>query len=178
MANLSERAMADELGLKKTTVRGYKEAGMPMHDAEAARDWIRKSVNVRKADTRPRASAGTRARATKAEKLAMADISANVSELSKESKDGHTGASECGIPPAESADFDAAMMKADAELVLEARSEVQRAMKSGNAGAFNFALGNYSKLANQLVAARLRWMESAEKAGKPSDDGMVLVGIE
>lgn len=173
MRNLSLRAMADAVGLKKSTVGEHKAAGMPMHSVEAAQDWLRKSVNVRKAVTRT---------CTQAPALACEEAPPLTPELGTLSAPGAessaAGNEDAGAGPSvESADFDSAMMREDAALVLEARKQVVAAMKSGDAATLNFALSTYAKLSKELVAARLRWMESQEKAGRLLDLDECLAAI-
>lgn len=156
MGNLSERAMADALGLKKTTVREHKLNGMPMASAEDATDWLRKNVRVRKADL-SRASAGAQAQA-----LVTADIAAK--PFADESQGVSFGAADEATP-----DFDREMLRQDERLVREARKQVEACMKSGDRVGFADALSSYSKLSKELNAARLRWLESERVAGRLLD---------
>lgn len=156
MANLSERAMADAIGIKKTTVREHKLNGMPMSDAEAASDWLRKNVRVRKADlVRADAPASARALAT-ADAVAM-KLTDDAAPIEPSSADSPTPC------------FDREMIRQDERLVREARKQVESCLKAGDRIGFADSLSSYSKLSKELNAARLRWMESERVAGRLLD---------
>lgn len=170
MGNLSRKQLADALGFKaKSTVQEHIAKGMPTHSVEAAQDWLNKSVNRRVGRTGAQAHAGAK----------IPPLPAEFDTGASHAPENARNAAFCAgaMPPVESADFDAAMMREDAALVLASRKQVVEAMKSGDAATLNFALGTYAKLSKELVAARLRWMESQAKAARLLDLDECLAAV-
>lgn len=172
MANLSERAMADALGLSKSTVRQCKQAGMPMASVEAAEEWRQKSVNGRKAaqPAAPRAPASTPP-GTPAPACVSAKPDAPVAPAAP---------LEETLPALSILDvgFDEVMMQREALLLDRARVALEGASVSGNAGEFNFALMSYAKLQDVFAKTRERWLETKRKRGEvlTCDEAMAVIG--
>lgn len=150
--------MGDQLGLKKSTVAEYYAVGMPKDDPAKAREWMAKNVRTRKVDLRARGQAGALARK---EAVDTADcISRDETSQDPEKRDGAASAS---------TDFDEDMLRADEALLRAARSQVEHHMKSGDRIAFADAVGSYSRLAKEVHATRLRWLDSKKRAASLVD---------